>query len=381
MHAPSIYIHIPFCSKKCRYCNFYSAPPYNDHQIDSLLNAELKELPEKLEGFDGCEIPSIYIGGGTPSLLQEELPNFIKNIQSTFDELNLKYAHSEFTVEINPGDVDRDFFGRIRSLGVNRLSIGAQSFDDKELKMLGRRHDSADVYTAVTAARTCDFENISIDLIFALPFQTIEKWRENINKAIELVPNHISAYSLTWEDGTEMTIARNTGKLTEATDQLDREMYYTAVDLLKQDGMSQYEISNFSLPGFECIHNLRYWDDKDYIGIGPSAGSHIGNTRWTNIANTKEYIGRVNDRDDTYEEIDSSDLITQARQAAVLGLRKSTGIDILEFRERFNINIEEMYITKIEKHITNNLLEISKGHIRLTRKGLSYCDSVAEDFV
>ena len=381
MQSPSIYIHIPFCSKKCKYCNFYSAPPQNDHQIDSLLNAELKELPDKLVGFEGGEIPSIYIGGGTPSLIHNDLPNFIKNIQSTFDELGLDYGHSEFTVEINPGDVNRKFLNHIRSLGVNRISIGVQSFDDKELKMLGRRHDSSDIYTAAAAARTCDFDNISIDLIFALPFQTLDQWKENLAKAIDLVPNHISAYSLTWEDETEMTIARACGKLAAATDKLDREMYYTAVDILAKEGMKQYEISNFSIPGYECLHNLRYWDDRDYIGIGPSSGSHIANTRWTNIANTEEYVCRVNDNNDTYDEIDSFDIVSQARQAAVLGLRKTSGINIAEFRERFTIDLEDMYFSEIEKHINGGLLEIVKGNIRLTRQGLSFCDTVAEDFV
>ena len=381
MQIPSIYIHIPFCSKKCRYCNFYSKPPENDHQIDSLLNAELKELPEKLDGFQGGETPSIYIGGGTPSLIRDKLPNFIKNLQSTLNECEVEYANTEFTVEVNPGDVSREFLSHIRALGVNRISIGAQSFDDKELKMLGRRHDSEDIFTAVEAARTCDFDNISLDLIFALPFQTLNQWKENLKKAIELVPHHISTYSLTWEEGTEMTIARNTGKLTSATDELDRDMYYTTIDLLSKEGMDQYEISNFSIPGYQCRHNLRYWDDYNYIGIGPSAGSHIDNTRWTNIGDIKEYISRVNDSDDTYDDIENLNNAIQARQAAVLGLRKTQGICITEFKERFDVDLEKIYGPEIEKHTSEGILEIVKDHIRLTRKGLSFCDMVAEDFV
>ena len=381
MLTPSIYIHIPFCQKKCRYCNFFSSPPENDQQIDSLLNAELKELPQRLEGYEGGVIPSIYIGGGTPSIIFEKMPNFIRNIYSVLSDHDVSFANTEFTVEINPGDINMRYLSHLRSLGVNRLSIGVQSFDDTELKMLGRRHDSNDIYTAVSAARACDFDNISLDLIFALPFQTLNKWIENLKKAIELVPNHISAYSLTWEEGTEMTNARNTGKLTASTDELDREMYYTTVNMLTQEAMHQYEISNFSLPGFECYHNTRYWNDNDYFGIGPSAGSHIDNARWSNIADTTEYIQRVNDNDETYDDLESFDQSTLIRQAAVLGLRKTKGLSIAEFRQRFDVDLEELYHSEINRHKNEGLLEVANGCIKLTMKGLSYCDTVAEDFV
>ncbi len=380
MTAPSIYFHIPFCRGKCRYCGFYSTDPTDPEQIDDLLETELKELDKRLQAKPGSEIPTIYIGGGSPSYI-EELPHFLWWIRDVLDEKELSYDQAEITVEINPGDVNRDFLSQLAEAGVNRISIGSQSFNDKELKMLGRRHNSEQIAASVDLCREVGLTNISLDLIFALPKQSIDLWLYNLQKAIELNPKHISIYSLTWEPDTEFELLRNCGKISPADDELDREMYYLAVDTLEQAGIIQYEISNFAVPGFESRHNLRYWDDMNYIGIGPSAGSHANYARWSNIADTDEYIYSIRNNITTSTDILTLDHQDIVRQAAILALRKRSGINIDYFKSRYGVYMPELFQNEIAINIKAGILEYDDNNIRLTRKGLSFADTVAQELI
>ncbi len=379
--CPSLYFHIPFCKSKCNYCAFYSAVPESVQQVDMLLNAELTELEQRIAGLSG-NIPSIYIGGGTPSAIAEDLPDFIRNILNTCKSNHCNIVNdTEFTVEINPGDLDGRFLEHLYNYGVNRISIGAQSFHDNELKMMGRRHNADAIYQTVEKCCEIGFDNISLDLISCLPGQSLTIWQDNIYKALDLNPSHISVYSLTWEPGTKLEQQREEGLLKPCDEALDREMYYLTIDTLAKAGICQYEISNFARPGKESLHNLKYWDDMDYIGIGPSAGSHFRNTRWINITNITEYIIRMKDSKDGYDQkdiISNDDLV---RQAAILALRKTAGININEFQKRFNLSPLDYFQHEIARNVEKGYLEFTFDHIRLTRKGLSFYDLVAQDLI
>lgn len=379
--CPSLYFHIPFCKSKCRYCGFYSQTPSNILQVDQLLNAELKELELALCNHYAGDVPSIYLGGGTPSSIAEDMPDFIRNILNTCRANDLSTANTEFSVEVNPGDVNPDFFRSLQQLGVNRVSIGSQSFNDKELILMGRRHSSQEIYLTVKTCRELGLDNISLDLISSLPGQTLGQWRENLNKAIDLNPSHISVYSLSWEPDTEFDRLRLSGQLKAVDDELDREMYYLAVDMLAQAGICQYEISNFARPGMESRHNLRYWDDLDYLGIGPSAGSRRAGERWNNIADINEYILRMKDDKPGYDELLVSDKDDSIRQAAILSLRKCRGIDMTAFQQRFAVSPLAFFSDAIDRNIRQGYLELADNCIRLTRNGLSYADQVARDII
>ena len=381
MLTPSLYFHIPFCHGKCRYCSFYSTEPASDTQVKDLLKTELTELKQRLTPHHSGTIPTIYIGGGSPSVIHKHLPEFIEKIRNLLNKLSISFEKAEFTVEINPGDINRDFLRQLSELGVNRISIGTQSFAEEELRLLGRRHNVADIYNAVENCLAVGLSNISLDLIFALPNQTLAQWQDNLNRAIELDPRHISVYSLTWEPGTEFDRARALGQLKPAEDTLDREMYYLALDTLAEAGIQQYEISNFARGGYESRHNIRYWDDEEYIGIGPSAGSHIANSRWTSIADISKYINCIDNNSTTYDEVFSSTAEENIRHAAILALRKNQGINIDLFHKRFGISPLEYFQNEIKENINSGLLKHSGNHIHLTRKGLSFADSVSLDFI
>lgn len=381
MQTPSLYFHIPFCPTKCNYCSFYSELPKNNEIITSLLSSELTELKIAIPTIPTGSVPSIYIGGGSPSSIPRYLPGFIENILQILHSANLSTDDTEFTVELNPGDADKDFITQLYSLGVNRLSIGCQSFDDIELKLLGRRHTRRDIEKTVDLCRIAGFDNISLDLIFALPGQTLSKWQANLRHTLTLTPQHISAYSLTWEPQTLFAAELEHGTLKPADDQLDRDMYYCTIDLLANAGINQYEISNFARTGFQSRHNLRYWQDQNYLGFGPAAGSHINETRQDNIPDTSRYIKLINENSGDYKTITSSTLTEQISHAAILALRTTDGIKISQFLDRFKIDPIETFADAITLHSASNLLTITTTHIKLTPQGLSLSNTISADFI
>ncbi len=369
--GPALYIHIPFCLSKCRYCGFYSEPLRNQN-VNTFISTLLKDL----SSYDlHSPFNTIYIGGGSPSVLPRE------NLFFLIEQIVTRWAvKTEFTVEVNPTQVDENFLKTLFGLGVNRLSIGAQSFDQAQLKFLGRNYDRQDIVTAVKLARQAGFENISLDLIFAIPGSDLRSWQADLQSAIDLGVEHISAYSLTYEENTPLKKDLDTGVVTSVDEQTDRTMYELAIDMLAQAQIDQYEISNFARNGFQCRHNLTYWANQPYIGIGPAAGGYWQGSRTLNVANAKDYIERINNGQSVFAQQESVTGVDLACETAVLNLRRITGINFLEFKENTGYDTMNLFAQAIEKNRQSELLQVEQGSIFLTRKALPIADSVLCDF-
>jgi oxygen-independent coproporphyrinogen-3 oxidase len=367
----SLYVHIPFCRSKCRYCAFYSEPA-KDHDIDTLLDALITEMDLYQPTEEIC---TVYIGGGSPSCLGAA------NLSKLVNEITKRCGPTEeFTVEVNPSHVDYALLESLRQSGVNRLSIGVQSFNNDELLLLGRTHSADDITSAVEQAKTAGFENISIDLIFAIPGSTVVSWKQSLKSAIDLDVQHISAYALTWEKGTPLQAALESGEIQAVDEETDRTMYESAIEELTEAGFGRYEISNFAHEGFECVHNLRYWANDPFIGIGPGAASWYRGKRSMNIADIKEYVRRIGGRQSVVAETEEPDNIERACQSAVLNLRRASGIDLAEFATRTGYDATEMFAREIEQNMRLGLLEKAQGRIRLTAEALPIADTVLSDF-
>ena len=374
--APSnigLYIHIPYCQKKCPYCAFYSEP-IEQHKPESLVDALFMEL-ERQAITEPLE--TIYIGGGSPTCLSRELlVEIVVSLMSQYKDA------AEFTIECNPAQADETTLKQLRTLGVNRLSIGAQSFTADELKTLGRIHSPRQIIEAVRVAKKCGFENIGLDLIFGIPGSSVKAFRHSSKSAAALKVQHISAYSLTVEKATPFEHAVRQGKLAMIDEAIERQMCKTARVSLRNAGFGQYEISNFAQPGFECRHNLRYWKNLPVVGIGPAAASWYKGKRSTNVADVKRYIRRIESGRSPQSEAYIPSPEQTASESAVLGLRTTEGIDMHEYGKQTGFDLIKLFGNAIKHHTFNGLLEYTvDNHCRLTEKGLSYADTVAQDFV
>lgn len=364
-------MHIPFCEAKCRYCGFYSEPVRN-YAPEHLISAIIAEMSR----FDSVRaFQTVYIGGGSPSCLpRAQLLKLVGQITSRWPSID------EFTIEVNPGQVDKDILSQLRIAGINRLSIGAQSFNDAELDFLGRRHSVADISRAVGAAKEAGFENIGLDLIFAIPGSTLESWEYCLRSAINLGIQHLSAYSLTYEEKTPLERAVETGEVEPVDEETDRAMYETAIETLERAGLIQYEISNFARPGFECRHNLNYWANEPYIGVGPSAGSYWQNKRTLDVADVEKYIEAIEQGKDTIEESEFPNHLQIACETAVLNLRRRCGINLADFKSRTGFDAMELFAEPIDEYRKLGLIETADGRVFLSRKALPIADSVLCDF-
>lgn len=337
-----------------------------------MVSALLKDL----SGYDvQGPFNTIYIGGGSPSVLpRENLFFLIKQIVARWG------VKTEFTVEANPSQVDGYVLQNLFDLGVNRISIGAQSFDQTLLKFLGRKHNSSDVVNAVKLARQVGFENVSLDLIFAIPGSDINSWRSDLQSAIDLGVEHISAYSLTYEEDTPLKADLDAGAVTSVDEQRDREMYELAIDMLSQTGIDQYEISNFARNGFQCKHNLSYWANEPYIGIGPAAGGYWQGRRTLNVADVKDYVERIDTGQMVFDQQETVSGVDLACETAVLNLRRIAGINLVEFKEATGYDAMTLFGEAIEKNCQSGLLQAAQGRVFLTREALPIADSVLCDF-
>jgi len=370
-----IYLHIPFCDTKCIYCDFYSIT--NHTKKSEFINAILKEIDFYSPLLSDYKFDTIFFGGGTPSLLAK------KDFELIFEALYKKYSISsncEITIEANPGTLDRQKLGELKSLPVNRISFGVQSFNNNDLKFLTRIHSSEEAINSIRSAQDAGFENINLDLIFALPGQTMEAWKFNLEKAVSLNTHHISAYSLIFEENTVLYNMRKLGQVKNAEIELEREMFDFTSEYLVSAGFEHYEISNFAKPGFQCRHNLKYWQREQYISFGPSASSFIGNKRWTNVRNLIKYIKSVESglplgksAVDFEEEISKDTAITEH---IFLGLR-SKGIDLVGFKNIFNYDFKDKYLTSINTLVNGGFAEVNDNLFRLTQKGYAVCDEIA----
>lgn len=372
-----IYIHIPFCESRCIYCGFYSttANQLRHRYVDCILkeiNLRKEELKQFNQQESPCTIDTIYIGGGTPSVLPaEEIVRILSNVRSTF-LVNVR----ETTMEVNPDDITPQMIADVKAAGVNRISIGIQTFDEERLRFIHRRHTAEQAIKAVDIVRMAGIENISIDLMFGFPGETIEDWRTDIDTTLKLNPSHISAYCLMYEEGTPLYKMLGEGKVKQIDDDTYLAMYTELMDKLSHSGYEHYEISNFARPGCRSIHNSSYWHDVPYLGFGASAHSYLMNTRSWNVANLKKYIESIEKGVRTYgkELIDGdthyNDLVTTA-------LRTREGLDLNTIGEPYRIYA----MNNATEGISNGLLEIVDNHLRLTRKGLFVSDGVMSDLV
>jgi oxygen-independent coproporphyrinogen III oxidase len=369
----ALYVHVPFCTAKCPYCGFYSVP-VTGQDVPRLTRALLREL-------DSYKLPkdfahTIYIGGGSPTCIPDEHLFFL------ISELVARAGKpDEFTIEANPTQVSAGILSTLHSLGINRLSIGAQSFDADQLKFLGRPYVPKDIVKAVADGRAAGFTNISLDLIFAIPGQTLKTWRNTLKSAIGLGVEHISAYSLSYEKDTPLTNRLKMGDIDRIDEDIDRKMYETVIKTLNSRRIPQYEISNFARRGFECQHNLVYWANRSWIGIGPGAASYWQESRTTNVSDVAAYIGAIEQGENAAAETETPDALETACQTAVLNLRRTTGINLNEFEMQTGFNAMDLFSEPIARYKSLGLIAVAADSISLTADALPIADSILCDFV
>lgn len=379
MKQLGIYIHVPFCHSKCIYCDFFSA---NVSLADWELFADsvLGEL--RMRADEIVSIPdTLYIGGGTPSIMPAEC--FRHLIEGITEITGKTGAWREFTIEINPEDVTDGKCRKWRECGANRASMGIQSFCDDELKAIKRRHDSEQAVKAYNTLREY-FDNVSIDLMFGLPGQTLESWKYSVKKALELNPEHISAYTLMFEDGTPITVLKNLGRLSFTSDAETVEMWKYLSEMLQAEGYRQYEISNYSKPGMESVHNRRYWLGNPYIGLGPSAHSYDGNRiRRSNHIDLKGYVSfftsGIRDAGEAEASIYEEERLTDeelAEEYIMLRMRMAEGIDTEDYRERFGSKALGQLIKNAQRQSELGKIAVEEGRMRLTKDGIMTADEV-----
>lgn len=366
----SIYIHIPFCSHKCSYCDFYSL--ITDANIFPFVESVCNEINEMAKKYSQQKIETIFFGGGTPSLLETEL------IEKIINEIAKNFTiteNCEITLETNPGTVNKQKLQAFKSIGINRLSIGVQTFNEEELKFLTRIHDKHTAISTVENAFQSGFENINVDLIFNLPGQSKKIWNENLSIACGLPVKHISAYSLILERGTILNKMVLDGKIKLQDDDYDAELYEYTIDYLTQKNFLQYEVSNFSKEGFQCKHNLNYWRHRNYLGFGPSAHSFFSDERWWNYTSLKMYIESIKSRGNAIRSNEKLSSKQLENEFVMLALR-STGLDLDEYQNKFSKNFfkenEFLLSTLIEKQY----LVREKNILKFTSKGYPICDEI-----
>ncbi|MDH7514298.1 MAG: radical SAM family heme chaperone HemW [Bacteroidota bacterium] len=368
-----IYIHIPFCTRKCAYCDFVSVRP--DGLKSPYLDALVREIRLRSEMFAGSLIHTIYFGGGTPSLLEPSELEYIA------DALVRNYRLSsdiEWTIECNPGTIDAGALRAYRDIGFNRLSIGVQSFFDEDLVFLTRMHDGREALEAIEAASTAGFKNIGIDLMFRIPGQPLERWQANLERAVSLRLPHISCYSLTTESRTPLVQWIESGEVMLPSEEEDAHLYTLAYRFLTGRGYQRYEISNFAQPGFECRHNISYWDHEPYGGFGPSAHSYFEGSRSWNTTDVSEYIRLL--AAGTLPSQGSETLSSAALRTEHIFLSLRTrGIDLDAFQKKFDGDFLEENASTIERLMHAGFIEISERFVRLTLRGMLLCDEICSE--
>ena len=376
MDKISLYIHIPFCAQKCLYCDFPSFAR-KDHLRKAYIEALNKEIISLREKHNNLEINTIFIGGGTPSVLEaDELECLLKEVA----KLNMA-KDIEYSMECNPGNLTEEKLEVMKKYGVNRISMGLQAKQDNLLKGLGRIHNYKTFKENFLLAKKVGFNNINVDLMFGLPNQRLNEWEETLREIISLEPAHISAYSLIIEEGTAFYNLYENDKLKLPTEEEERKMYHLAKKILEENGFNQYEISNYAKEGKECRHNLAYWNMDNWIGVGSAAASYINGKRIKNISSVEEYINSIKDKGEAVEEIINNSKNDNMEEFMFMGLRKINGIDENEFKNRFSMNINDVYGEILNKYIDEGLLIRESGRIFLSEKGIEISNVIMADFL
>ena len=368
----SAYVHIPFCTQICYYCDFSKVFIKNQP-----VDAYLEHLIQETRSYEIGKLRTLYIGGGTPTALSaQQLAYLLTELPKVMDLSEVE----EFTIEANPGDLDPDKIAVLKESQVNRVSLGVQTFDNKMLKKIGRSHQEQDIYDNIRHLKQEGFDNISIDLIYALPGQTMDQVKENVAKAIDLDIPHMSLYSLILENHTVFMNRMRRGKLPLPKEELEAEMFEYIIEELEKAGFEHYEISNFSKPGFESRHNLVYWDNAEYYGLGAGASGYVDGIRYKNHGPIRHYLeaveagkARITEEHLTLEE--------KMEEELFLGLRKKTGVSKARFEEKFGISFDQRYGQVVASLTEQGLLVPDDKQVRMTKRGLFLGDTVAEKFI
>lgn len=369
------YVHVPFCAHHCGYCDFAVAAG-RDHLTDSYLNALEIELRLSLSGSPR-PVESIFLGGGTPTQLNAAQ---LERLLRILDRWLVRVGKAEYTIEANPESVDEEKVELLAAHGVNRLSLGAQSFQRAVLSALDRRHEPAAIVRAVEMARG-KMASISLDLIFAAPGQTLDQWCSDLEQAINLQPDHLSTYCLTYEKGTPLWKRRRRGELAAASDELERAMYAHAIDALTAAGLDHYEISNFARPGRQCRHNQVYWANHAYYGFGLGAAGYVDGVRATNTRDLDRYLDALHRRRRPIQSCEALPPADRARETAMLQIRRAPGIAVREFQLQTGYRLHELLGDAVTRNQSRGWLAVEPDRVCLTREGFFFADTVCADFL
>ena len=376
-----LYIHIPFCVQKCKYCDFLSAPA-DEGTKEAYMAALCREIAEKSAEYQEYEVPTVFIGGGTPTTVPVR---WLEQVMETVKQHYRLQEDAEITMEMNPGAVDLAALQRYRSAGINRLSIGLQSAVEEELRSLGRIHSYEQFLTTYRKAREAGFININVDIMSALPGQTMKSYQQTLDAVVGLVPppEHISAYSLIIEEGTPFYEAYEKGRLELPDEETERSMYDRTGRFLLENGYERYEISNYARPGKECRHNLGYWERRNYLGFGIGAASLVENKRFQNGRAREPYLRNPCGVEEEHQFLTVGE---QMEETLFLGLRKRNGVSLKAFEESFGVPLLQVYAEVVEKHIKDGLLKLSEAEngdtrLVLTEKGMDVSNYVMADFL
>jgi oxygen-independent coproporphyrinogen-3 oxidase len=378
MRQPAaLYVHVPFCLHHCGYCDF-TLVANRDHLIPEYLRLLARELQaSQSDATVPTGVDTIFIGGGTPTHLSPQ------DLQTLFDLIRRHFelnAGGEFSIEANPDGLCDERLRVLKSSGVNRLSLGVQSFDDQVLKTLERKHTSEEAKETIDRAASV-IPNLSVDLIFGVPGQTMESWRSTVEQLIQLPVKHISTYGLTFEQGTPFFRREKSGALRRTPDTIEREMYLASIELLERGGFEHYEVSNFALPGFQCRHNNVYWNADEYFAFGPGAARYINGVRSTNCRSVVKWINSWNAGQPCVEDREELSNEERAREAIMLALRRMQGLHLPSFESRFRLSLNSLAPEELRQHLADGLLIMEGDFLKLSQEGLLIADSVVCDFL
>ena len=370
-----IYIHIPFCKRRCIYCDFFSTT--QSEKKSAYVHALCQELDMRKDYLEGEDIETIYLGGGTPSqLTQKELEEIFSSLYNIYKVKE----NAEITLEANPDDLTPEYIHMLCTLPINRISMGIQTFQEETLKLLHRRHTAQQAIEAVKHCREAGFQNISIDLMYGLPGETLETWKEDLQQAIALHPEHISAYHLIYEEGTALWKLREQNQVEEADEDLSVTLFKTLIEELTHAGYEHYEISNFCLPGLHSRHNSSYWTGKKYLGCGPSAHSFNGTSRQWNVASLDKYIQSIQQGELDYE-IEELDIYTRYNDFVITTIRTHWGMSLSHLRSTYGENLYQYCLRMAKPHLEQGVLEIKEDTLKLTKEGIFISDGIMSDLL
>lgn len=388
MNKIGIYVHIPFCKQKCKYCDFVSYAK-KENMFEEYFNCILKEIEEKSNDYSTqilngkvqkVKVDTIYLGGGTPSIVD------VKFIKMTIDKIKQCFnveKNAEITIEVNPGTCNKEKLNDYYNIGINRISIGLQSTNDRLLKLLGRIHNYNQFEETYKMAQEAGLKNVNVDLMIGLPTQTLQDVEESLNKIIELNPKHISVYSLIVEEGTKIYDLINEGNLVLPDEEIERKMYWNVKTKLEENGYKHYEISNFAKPKYMSKHNLNCWKQHSYIGIGAAAHSYFGGMRFSNIESLKKYIDNFRNNKSVHNIIfhERQDNDSMMKEYMLLGLRTIYGVNITEFKNKFLCNPIYIFRNELDSLYKKELIIINDNNIKLSDKGLNLANLVWSEFI